>query len=311
MSDSVLSVSEARGRRPDSKLEVGGSNFEPRTSNFEKNRIDAAFERLRLSGQKGLIAYVTAGDPDYGTTAELVLALERAGADLIELGVPFSDPMADGPVIQHASQRALSGGATLSGILGLVRDLRERTQIPLLLMTYYNPVLHYGLAALAQSAASAGVDGLIVPDLPVEESGPLLAELQPNRMHLIPFAAPTSTPGRLARIGRQARGFIYCVSLTGVTGARQGLPPGIEEFIGRVRACTDWPLAIGFGISNPAQAALLARLGDAVIVGSAIVSLVERYAANREQMLEQVSALVGSLKQAISQAGRPAGPANL
>ncbi len=282
------------------------------------NRIDAVFDRLRREGRKGLIAYVTAGDPDYEGTADLVLAMERAGADLIELGVPFSDPIADGPVIQQASLRALSGGATLSGILGLVRRLRrapgtEATQVPLLLMTYYNPVLHFGLAALAQEAAAAGVDGLIVPDLPVEESGPLLAELEPHRIHLIPFAAPTSTPERLSRIGGAASGgavsgghgtgaapgFVYCVSLTGVTGSRQCLPPGIEEFMERVRASTARPLAIGFGISGPAQASLMSKLGDAVIVGSAIVSLVERYAADREQMLSQVTTLVSSLKQAI------------
>jgi tryptophan synthase alpha chain len=173
-------------------------------------------------------------------------------------------------------------------------------------MTYYNPVLHYGLTAFAADAAAAGVDGLLVPDLPLEESGPLLAELQPHRVHLIPFAAPTSTAERLARIGGAgrtepgaARGFIYCVSLTGVTGARQGLPQGIGEFMQRMRACTDRSLAIGFGISNPEQAVLMAELGDAVIVGSAIVSLVEQYAADREKMLQNVSALVGSLKQAI------------
>ena len=275
------------------------------------NRIDAVFDRLRLQGRKGLIAYVTAGDPSYEATADLVLAMERAGADLIELGVPFSDPMADGPVIQQASMRALAGGTTPAGILGLVRCLRRQTQVPLLLMTYYNPVLHYGLAAFAADAATAGVDGLIVPDLPVEESGQLAAELQQRQVHLIPFAAPTSTPERLARVGgaRSApggcspgadRGFVYCVSLTGVTGAREGLPPDIEEFMQRVRACTDRPLAIGFGIASPVQAALMSKLGDAVIVGSAIVNLVEQHAADREMMLQQVSALVGSLKQAIS-----------
>jgi tryptophan synthase alpha chain len=263
------------------------------------NRIDAAFDRLRREGRKGLVAYITAGDPSYAATADLVLAMERAGADLIELGVPFSDPMADGPVIQQASMRALAGRTNLAGILDLVWHLRRdagATQIPLLLMTYYNPVLHYGLAAFAADAIMAGVDG------------PLLAELQRNRMHLIPLAAPTSTVERLARIGGTgsaepgaARGFIYCVSLTGVTGVRQGLSPGIEEFMLRMRACTGRPLAIGFGISSPEQAALMAQLGDAVIVGSAIVSLVEQYATDREKMLQQVSALVSSLKQAISQ----------
>ncbi len=264
------------------------------------SRIDSAFQRLRRKGEKGLITFITACDPDPDVTERLVPAMERAGADLVELGVPFSDPMADGPVIQRASQRALERGTTLPEILALVKRLRTRTEIPLVLMSYYNPVLQYGLGAFAADAAAAGVDGLIVPDLPVEESGPLLEETAKHGLDLIPFAAPTSTPERLARTAEVARGFIYCVSLTGVTGMRRELPPHIEEFITRVRKHCAQPLAIGFGISNPEQAARMARLGDAVIVGSAIVNLVEQYQADPDLLVEKVGDLVRQIKEAIT-----------
>lgn len=264
------------------------------------NRIDSVFQRLCSRGEKGLIAFITACDPEPGVTERLVLAMERAGVDIVELGVPFSDPMADGPVIQRASQRALKRGTTFREILELVKGLRRRTEIPLILMSYYNPVLQYGLNALAAEAAAAGVDGLIVPDLPVEESLPLLAETDRHGLDLINFAAPTSTPERLMRTAEVARGFIYCVSLTGVTGMRRELPPQIEEFIGRVRRHCSQPLAIGFGISRPEQAADLAGLGDAVIVGSAIVALVEQHQAVPDLLEEKVSALVREIKEAIN-----------
>lgn len=262
------------------------------------NRIDKLFLKLKESGERGLFIYVTAGDPDLETTFCLVRAAEAAGADLVELGVPFSDPMADGPVIQRASRRALEAGTDLKGILELVARLRLETSIPLVLMSYYNPVLSYGLERLAGEAALAGVDGLIIPDLPVEENGPLLEASLKEGLHLIPLAAPTSTRERLAKIAASARGFIYCVSLTGVTGAREGLPPHIEEFISRARQECHKPLAIGFGISTPEQVALISRLGDAVIVGSAVVSLVEQHLADRERMLEEVTRLVRQLKNA-------------
>ncbi|MGB9791027.1 MAG: tryptophan synthase subunit alpha [Thermacetogeniaceae bacterium] len=265
------------------------------------NRIDRVFQRLRERREKGLIAFITACDPEPSLTERLVFAMERAGADLIELGVPFSDPMADGPVIQRASQRALRRGTTLREILELVKRLRMRTEIPLLLMSYYNSLLQYGLQDLAADAAAAGVDGLIVPDLPVEESPPLLAEAERRGLDLIPFAAPTSTPERLARTAEVARGFIYCVSLTGVTGMRRGLPPGIEEFIARVRRHCFQPLAIGFGISSPEQAARMAELGDAVIVGSAIVALIEEHQGEPDLLEEKVSTLVREIKEAITE----------
>lgn len=267
--------------------------------NQRTNRITARFSQLRRTGEKGLITFITAGDPDLAATANLVLAMEQAGADLIELGVPFSDPMADGPIIQRASERALRGGTSLGRILGLVRQLRTQTEIPLVLMTYYNPVLQYGLAKFAAEAADVGVDGVIVPDLPPEESQELRQEVHRRGLDLIPLVAPTSTGERLARVGQTAPGFIYCVSLTGVTGVRDHVPADIEDFIKRVRSCCTQPLAIGFGISNPAQAARLARLGDAVIVGSAIVRVVEQYSADPAKMLAEVARLVRQLKQAI------------
>jgi tryptophan synthase alpha chain len=263
------------------------------------NRIDTCFEKLVQKGKKGLITYVTAGDPDLITTGKLVLTLECAGADIVELGVPFSDPMADGPVIQRASQRSLAAGTSLTKILDLVGDLRQRTSIPLVLMTYYNPVLNYGLPAFADRAAESGVDGLIVPDLPVEESAALRQEMNRHNLALIPLVAPTSTEERLTANGSVGRGFVYCVSLNGVTGARNGLPPHIEEFMQRVRSCCHQPLAIGFGISQPWQAHQLSILGDAVIVGSAIVSVVEHYADDRQLMLEEVSSLVKQLRSGL------------
>lgn len=266
---------------------------------MDENRIDARLRRLRQSGEKGLITFVTAGDPDLETTFRLVLAMEEAGADMVELGVPFSDPLADGPVIQRASQRSLDRGTNLEGILMMVRRLRRRTRIPLLLMTYYNPVLQYGLTRIAAEAGAAGVDGFIVPDLPLEESRPLLEELDRSGLHLVPLVAPTTTESRLEEAARVARGFIYCVSLTGVTGMREGIPHDIAQFMKRVRRYCSQPLGVGFGISNPQQAALMAQVADAVIVGSALVSLVEEYAARPPVLQERVAGLVRELKDAV------------
>lgn len=265
-----------------------------------EHRIDTRLRQLYERGEKGLITFITAGDPDLDTTFKLVLALEKAGADLVELGVPFSDPMADGPVIQRSSQRSLAGGTNLKGILNLVRRLRQHTEIPLLLMTYYNPVLQYGLERFAVDAAEAGVDGVIVPDLPLEESAHLLQELKEEGQHLIYLVAPTTTPERLEKISRVARGFIYCVSLTGVTGMRDAISPDIKKFMQGVRRHCSLPLAVGFGISNPRQAAIIAEAADSVIVGSAIVSLVEQFHNQPEVMLERVSGLIEELKEAIS-----------
>lgn len=239
------------------------------------NRIDAAFERLRASGRLGLITYVTAGDPSIEVTEALVLEMGRSGADIVELGVAFSDPLADGPAIQAASQRALKSGATLAAVLELAGRLRAQTDLPLAIMTYFNPVHAYGLGAFVEAAAASGVDAVIVPDLPLEESEELWQALEGAGIHFIFLLAPTSSPERIARTAARARGFIYCVSVAGVTGARDAIPESARELLRRVRSRTDLPVALGFGISRPEQAASLGREADAVIVGSAIVRLVE------------------------------------
>ncbi|MHB1420694.1 MAG: tryptophan synthase subunit alpha [Bacillota bacterium] len=262
------------------------------------NRIDHKFNELRTQGAKALITYICAGDPNLEETEKYVLALERSGADIIELGVPFSDPLADGPVIQEASQRALASGTTLPAILRTVENLRHKTDIPLVLMTYYNPVLQYGVEHFLAEARRTGVDGLIFPDLPHEEAG-LMRELATKQgIAVIPLVAPTSTPERLQMITASAQGFVYCVSLTGVTGARQELPEGVEEFLAGVRKCTDKPLAVGFGVSRPEQAQQLAPYVDGVIVGSAIVRLIAGLDGDPSG-LTAVETYVRSLKNAL------------
>lgn len=270
----------------------------PETVATAANRIDACFAGLLARGEKGLITYITTGDPDIETTRQAVLAMAAAGADLVELGLPFSDPMADGPVIQKATERALAGGFRLAQAFDLVRRLRADTRVPLVYMTYYNLVLQHGLEAFARDAAAAGADGLLVPDLPLEESGPLAAACRAHGLHLVPFLAPTSTDERIAQTARQGSGFIYCVSLTGVTGARDRVSNRLEEMVARIRRHCDLPLAAGFGIGGPAQAREAARLADAVIVGSAIVRLFEE-GGPPEAVAARVGAFTRELKQAL------------
>lgn len=238
------------------------------------NRIDQAFRRLRSEGRTGFIPYVTAGDPSLAVTARLAEALVEAGADLLELGVPFSDPLADGPAIQQASQRALAAGTSLGQVLGLVTALRRTLDVPILLLTYVNPILAYGTLAFCHDAAAAGVDGLVIPDLPLEEAKALDTLAEARGLYRIAFCAPTTPPERMAAIAERARGFIYCVSLTGVTGERRALSAEVRGFVPRLRALTTLPLAVGFGIAGPEQAREAAELADAVIVGSAVVSRV-------------------------------------
>lgn len=262
------------------------------------SRIGAAFEALRGKGEKALITYLTAGDPDLATTARLVRAMAGAGADVVELGVPFSDPIADGPVIQKASERALRGGVTVRKVLELVAGLRRETAVPLALLTYYNPVYRYGPAAFVRNAAASGVDGLIVPDLPWEEAGELRELAAGAAVDLIPLLAPTSTPERIRRAMATGRGFVYCISLTGVTGDRDRLADGLEGFIRLVRDEGSLPVAVGFGIGGPEQARQAAALADGVIVGSAIVRLVEKHAGS-PALEEEVSCFVRELKRAV------------
>lgn len=259
------------------------------------SRLASTFERLRARGERALGPYLMAGDPSLEVTARLALEAERRGADMLELGVPFSDPLADGPVIQRAGQRALAGGASLTRVLDLARTLRGELTIPIVLMTYYNPVLAFGLRAFAETAAKAGVDGVIVPDLPPEEGDPLRVETDGVGMDLVHLAAPTSTAGRLRLIARQSRGFVYLVSLTGVTGERSALPPGLETQIRALRLVTTRPLCVGFGISRPEHAAAVGRLADGVIVGSAIVRLIEERAGS-PALVADVGDFIASLK---------------
>jgi tryptophan synthase alpha chain len=236
------------------------------------NRIDDCFEKLRARGAKGFIPYICAGDPDFGATIELARALAEAGADILELGLPFSDPLADGIVNQLAAQRALAAGATARGVLDCVRRIRENSSIPIVLYTYLNPILQFGWDAFHGEAAGAGVDGLLILDLPPEEE---VDSLGKDLMH-IRLIAPTTPPARLAAIAKRAEGFIYYVSREGVTGARTDVATSLADQVAKIRAATALPIAVGFGISTPAQAAEVAGQADAVVVGSAIVDLIAK-----------------------------------
>lgn len=259
------------------------------------NRIDKKFKQLKKEGKKAFIAYITAGDPDLAATKNIVLALERSGVDIVELGIPFSDPLADGPTIQAASQRALKKGANLKKIFAAVRSLRAKTDMPIVFMTYYNPVLKYGLEKFCKSCKSCGVDGVIVPDLPFEEAAELKKFSKKTGVAAIFLVAPTSTPERIKKISESSRGFIYYVSLTGVTGARAKLPAEVVSKIKSIKSLTDKPVAVGFGISNATQASRIASVADGVIVGSAIV----RIMGERKNIISRVSDFSSKLAKAI------------
>jgi tryptophan synthase alpha chain len=266
------------------------------------NRITATFQRLRSRGEKALIAYLMAGDPDLKRTEDLVLTLTNSGADIIELGVPFSDPIADGPVIQRAGQRALKHHTSLRDILDLVRRLREKTGTPLVLMTYVNPVSKFGEDRFIAEAAAAGVDGVIFPDLPPEEGEAFIRKARQRGLAVILLAAPTSSAARLRTIVRLTEGFVYYVSLTGITGARLAGTAEVASRISKIRRMTDKPVAVGFGVSSPAAAAAVSRTADGVIVGTAIVRLIEDR-IGRPELLSDVGAFVKSLKQAMASGG--------
>ena len=234
------------------------------------------FQNQRESGRKGLIAYITAGDPSPDHTPALVEALARGGADLIELGVPFSDPIADGPVIQRAGERALRAGTTLHKVLDMAREVRKRSEIPLLLFTYLNPVLRYGVEALAKDAAAYGVDGCLLTDASVEEAGEYTRIMRGAGLDTVFLAAPTSSPRRLRLVAEYSSGFVYLVSRTGVTGERESLSNAVGPLVRAMRSITQLPLAVGFGISRPEHVAELGQQVEAVAVGSAIMHLIER-----------------------------------
>ncbi len=266
---------------------------------LRNNRIDQRFAGLAQTAEKALITYIMAGDPSLEITASLIRILARSGADLIELGVPFSDPLADGPSIQLAGQRALAAGANLAAILDMLSDVRKDTDVPLVLMSYFNPVLQFGLQEFAARASVAGVDGVILPDLPLEESGRILQLLGEQAVHLVPLLAPTSTEDKIHRVAQGDNGFVYCVSLTGVTGTRESLPEGVDLFLQRVKRQVKQPIAVGFGISNPQQARQLGPYADGVIVGSAIVNLIEKYGRETTRLEAEISHFVGTLKESL------------
>src|SRR5437016_9936341 len=240
------------------------------------SRIAHTFADLRRENRRGFIPFITAGDPDRQTTKDLIIELARAGATLIELGIPFSDPMADGPVIQRASERALRHGFGIDDVLQIVSDTRKETDVPILLFSYFNPLLQFGIERLAREAKGAGVDGVLVTDLVPEEAGEFASVLRASDLDMIFLVAPTSTDERLKMVAERASGFIYAVSRAGVTGTRDEMSAEAEKLVCRMRAFSDLPIAVGFGISTPGQVADVWRYADAAVVGSAIVSEIEK-----------------------------------
>lgn len=261
------------------------------------SRIDDRFALLRDSGGKALICFVTAGDPNLETTRQAVLELEKAGADIVELGVPFSDPIGDGPSIQASSMRALEAGTNVPKVLDLVRAIRRESEIPLVLMTYYNLVMHYGIGRFAEDASEAGVDGLILVDLTPEDAGEWKSAADAVGINTIFLLAPTSTEDRILRVADLASGFVYCVSRTGVTGARAEMAHGVRELVGRIRAGADKPIAVGFGISTPEHVREVCEYADGAVVGSVLVNLIAEKAESRS-LLDELNHLVSSLKAA-------------
>jgi len=242
-------------------------------------RIAETFAKIRGNGHPGLVAYVTAGDPSLSRTAEILQALAANGADVIEVGVPFSDPLADGPVIQRASERALASGTTLRGTLRMIHDTRSKIAVPLVLFTYANPILRMGEEAFVKEAAAAGIDGVLVLDLPVEEAGPFRERLVGAGLDPIFLLSPTTTDERIRASAAMGRGFLYVISRLGVTGARDQIAADAEPLVKRIRAQSDLPLALGFGISRPEHVAQVGRWADAAVVGSALVNVIAEHGA--------------------------------
>src|ERR1700693_5212704 len=268
------------------------------TTMTNPSRIAQRFAGLRRTGEMGLVAYLTAGDPTLAATEQFVLALAAAGADVIELGVPFSDPVAYGPVIQRASERALRSGTTLSGVLSLAKSLRAKTDVPLVLFSYFNPILQMGLEKFGDAAKSAGADGVLITDLTPEEAVDYRAAMSSRGLDTIFLAAPTSTDERLALIAKSTSGFLYLISRTGVTGTKDQLAEELPALARRVRHVTELPIAIGFGISLPGHVSVLGGLADAAVVGSALVEEIERAAT-----VEAAAAALGERVRTLKQAG--------
>ena len=261
-------------------------------------RIEDKFEALGQNGQKALIAYLTAGDPDLKTTGELIKTLEASGVDILEIGVPFSDPTADGPAIQAASQRALKSGTTLADILDVITGLRKDSDIPIVLFGYFNPIFHYGCERFAKDARAAGVDAILVVDLPPEEAVELRRYTDPLGIDFISLIAPTTDPQRTAAICQSAAGFIYYISITGVTGTAKPAVENIKRDVKKIKKMTSLPVAVGFGISTPEDAAQIAPLADGIVIGSAFVRLVEKY-GGRKELVGKVGAFARSIRKII------------
>ncbi|UCH44057.1 MAG: tryptophan synthase subunit alpha [Nitrospiraceae bacterium] len=240
------------------------------------SRITETFIRLKKTGRKALIPYIMSGDPSLDQTEKFIVDLERSGADIIELGVPFSDPLADGPTIQRAAEKSLAKGTTLKKVLASVRSIRNKTDIPLILMTYFNPVFKYGTERFVKDAADAGVDGVIIPDLIPDEAGDYLKLSRAKGLDTIFLLAPTSTEERITKVVKASTGFIYLVSITGITGSRLSVGSDMKKTLRAIRSMSNKPVAVGFGISTPADASAVATFADGVIVGSAIVKLIDR-----------------------------------
>ena len=278
-------------RRPD--------NFTCDRKAVNLTRISRRFAELRAHGELGIVAYVTAGDPSLDATRTFVLALAEAGADVIELGVPFSDPIADGPTIQRASERALKSGTTLAGVVDLVKKIRASSEVPLVIFSYFNPILQMGLERFADAAAAAGADGVLATDLTPEESADYRKIISARGLDTIFLAAPTSTDERLKKISDCSSGFLYLISRTGVTGAKDALPEDLPALIRRARRVTQLPIAVGFGISLPGHVSILGGLADAAVVGSALVNQIER-----AKSPEAAAAALGERVRALKEAAR-------
>jgi tryptophan synthase alpha chain len=262
------------------------------------SRLGQVFGRIKSNGHGGLVTYLTAGDPDAERSAALLEAVAEAGADVLEVGVPFSDPLADGPVIQRATERALSNGMTLRGAIELVRRLRQRIDTPVVLFTYANPILRLGVDGFVRAAADAGVDGVLVLDYPVEEAGPMRQAILDAGLDPIFLVSPTTTAERIRQSAALGRGFLYLISRLGVTGMRDSLPDDVTSLTARVRACTAMPTALGFGIATPEHVAQACRTADAAVVGSALVKFVADH-AHRSDLFDRTSEYVRWLKSAL------------
>ena len=259
------------------------------------NRIDAKFAELHALGKKAFIPYVTAGDPDADATVAAVLALEKAGASLVELGVPYSDPLADGPVIQDAFARVLARGWRIDDTFAVAKRVRERSQVPLLAMVSYSLVFRYGAERFVREAQAAGIDGAIVPDVGIEEGEAFLSDAARKDFKIVLLVAPTTEPERERRIVERSTGFVYCVSVVGITGERRGLPPELEDHVARLKALTTKPVCVGFGVSTPEDVKTVAAIADGVIVGSAIVKLMAQHAADRAKLVSEVTRFASEL----------------